>query len=292
MQGLMNSPVPKLKFFDPSTGTPLAGGLLFTYANGTTTKQTTYSAPGTPNTNPIVLDANGECVVILNSSELYTFTLAYPGDTDPPTNPIWSVNDIGSPGQGQWAPINSPAFTGTPTAPTPAQGDVSGDLATTAFVAAAIAAITGFAPINSPSFTGTPLAPTAAAGTNTTQIATTAFVAAAIAAMAALPTGGITVTPTSVQIGSILIQTGTGSAPATGNSNSNVAVTFAKPFSTCLAMLVTPTSVGPGSSSLFAIPAVTVSNTGATVYFNTNNGDFPFIGAINFNYIAIGTVAV
>jgi hypothetical protein len=58
----------------------------------------------------------------------------------------------------------SPAFTGIPTAPTPATGTATTQLATTAFVT------------NSPAFAGVPTAPTAAAGTSTTQLATTAFV--------------------------------------------------------------------------------------------------------------------
>lgn len=69
-----------------------------------------------------------------------------------------------------YAPLASPAFTGTPTAPTPSSGDSTTKIATTAFVA------NNFAKLVSPAFTGTPTAPTAAAGTNTTQIATTAFV--------------------------------------------------------------------------------------------------------------------
>jgi hypothetical protein len=61
----------------------------------------------------------------------------------------------------------SPAFSGTPTAPTAAVSTNSTQLATTAFVQNNKV---------SPVFTGTPVAPTAAPGTGTTQIATTAFV--------------------------------------------------------------------------------------------------------------------
>jgi hypothetical protein len=68
----------------------------------------------------------------------------------------------------------SPAFTGTPTAPTPPPGDNSTRLATTGFVAAS--GTGSWAPLNSPAFTGVPTAPTAPLGTSTTQIATTAFV--------------------------------------------------------------------------------------------------------------------
>lgn len=48
------------QFFDNS-GTPLTGGLIYTYAAGTTTPQATYtsSAGATAHTNPIVLDSSG-----------------------------------------------------------------------------------------------------------------------------------------------------------------------------------------------------------------------------------------
>lgn len=102
------------------------------------------------------------------------------------------------------APLVSPAFTGVPTAPTPAAASNDNTVATTAFVKTFIAPaspvtsvfgrigaitaqagdynvaqVTGAAPLASPTFTGTPAASTAAPGTNTTQLATTAFVQAA-----------------------------------------------------------------------------------------------------------------
>ncbi|HAW0024449.1 TPA: phage tail protein [Escherichia coli] len=115
----------------------------------------------------------------------------------------------------QYAPKASPTFTGTPKAPTPAAGDNTTQVATTAFVQAALTALINGAPatldtlkeiaaainndpnfsttINnalalkapllSPALTGTPTAPTAAQSVNNTQIATTAFVKSAIAAM-------------------------------------------------------------------------------------------------------------
>lgn len=74
------------------------------------------------------------------------------------------------------AVLNSPAFTGTPTAPTPPPGDSSTRIATTSFVLTE----SGFAPLASPTFTGVPAAPTPTPGTNTTQLATTAYVQTAI----------------------------------------------------------------------------------------------------------------
>lgn len=87
----------------------------------------------------------------------------------------------------------SPAFTGTPTAPTASPGTNTTQLATTAFVTASEA---GLAPLASPALTGTPTAPTASPGTNTTQIASTAFTAAAVSGLAPLASPAFTGTPT------------------------------------------------------------------------------------------------
>ncbi|WP_247147067.1 phage tail protein [Escherichia coli] len=115
----------------------------------------------------------------------------------------------------QYAPKESPTFTGTPKAPTPAAGNNTTQVATTAFVQAALMALINGAPatldtlkeiaaainndpkfsttinnalalkapLSSPALIGTPTAPTAAQSVNNTQIATTAFVKSAIAAM-------------------------------------------------------------------------------------------------------------
>lgn len=85
------------------------------------------------------------------------------------------------------AVTDSPAFTGNPTAPTAAAGTNTTQLATTAFVAAAIAPL---APLASPALTGNPTAPTPTVGDNDTSIATTAFVQQAMAAFG-LGAGGL-----------------------------------------------------------------------------------------------------
>lgn len=72
------------------------------------------------------------------------------------------------------APLASPNLSGSPTSTTPAPGDNSTRIATTAFVA-------GYAPLASPAFTGTPTAPTPAATDSSQTVATTAFVRAAVA---------------------------------------------------------------------------------------------------------------
>lgn len=76
------------------------------------------------------------------------------------------------------APIANPGFTGTPTAPTAAQGTNTTQLATTAMVQSEVALL---APKASPVFTGNPTAPTPATNDNDTSLATTAFVQDAIA---------------------------------------------------------------------------------------------------------------
>ena len=111
------------------------------------------------------------------------------------------------------APLASPALTGVPTAPTPAAGTNTTQLATAAFVQSAIAALVASspaaldtlnelaaalgndpnyaatmtnalalkAPLASPTFTGDPKAPTPVSTDKDTSIATTAFVRAAMA---------------------------------------------------------------------------------------------------------------
>lgn len=114
------------------------------------------------------------------------------------------------------AHLDSPNFTGTPTAPTAAPGTSTDQIATTAFVDGELAdsvqgpasatnnaialfngatgkvikdsavLLTSLAPLDSPALTGNPTAPTASAGDNDTSIATTAFVQGEFAARVAL----------------------------------------------------------------------------------------------------------
>ena len=154
----------------------------------------------------------------------------------------------------------SPAFTGVPTGPTAAPGNNSTELATTAFVAAAVSAATagvtswnsrtgavvltaadltgvGGALLAGPTFSGVPSAPTAAPGTNTTQLATCAFVTAAVAGAAVVSsfnsrTGAVTLLGSDVSAagGALLASpafTGTPTAPtqSPGTSNTDIATT-------------------------------------------------------------------
>ena len=70
------SPLLKPRFFVNATNKPLVGGKLYTYLAETTTPATTYSNDtGTPNTNPIILDANGECNLYLDDDVSYRLIL-------------------------------------------------------------------------------------------------------------------------------------------------------------------------------------------------------------------------
>lgn len=147
---------------------------------------------------------------VLRAGDTMTGFLTLSAD---PTSPLHAVTRqfLNS-----FAPLASPALTGTPTAPTAGAGTSTTQVATTQFVTAAITAAGVSAPSNaapamdgvaaagvsalysrgdhvhptdttraslaSPTFTGVPAVPTAAPGTNTTQVASTAFVAAAVTA--------------------------------------------------------------------------------------------------------------
>lgn len=95
------SPLPIQHFVD-NNGNALTGGLLFTYAAGTVTKTPTYtdSTGNTANTNPVILNSRGEANVWLTPGVGYKFVLSPSTDTDPPTNPIWTVDQIFAAGSG------------------------------------------------------------------------------------------------------------------------------------------------------------------------------------------------
>ena len=92
-----------------------------------------------------------------------------------------------------YAKLNSPAFSGVPTVPTADAGTNTTQIASTAFVTAALSGIDlskyalksdldTKANINSPALTGTPTSTTPASSDNSTRIATTAFVKALVGA--------------------------------------------------------------------------------------------------------------
>lgn len=106
---------PKPQWF-LSSGLPAVGYKLFAYVAGSTsTKQDTFtdSGGGTANANPIVLDSNGYVPdeIWLTAGQSYKLVLAPSTDTDPPSSPIWSADDLTgindtSAGQDQWVSSN------------------------------------------------------------------------------------------------------------------------------------------------------------------------------------------
>jgi len=77
-------------------GNPVAGGKLYTYAHNSSTPKTTYTNwyKATPNTNPIILDSNGECSVWIDADDgAYKFVLKDENDVV-----LWSMDGIDAPG--------------------------------------------------------------------------------------------------------------------------------------------------------------------------------------------------
>jgi len=113
--GLM--PYVRPKYLDDNSVLAV-GYKLFFYAAGTTTKQNTYTdaSLGVANPNPIILNARGEpdnagtpIDVYLTPGVAYKVVLATDTDIDPPTNPVWTVDNVvgdgggaGGGGAGQW----------------------------------------------------------------------------------------------------------------------------------------------------------------------------------------------
>lgn len=87
------APLAKQRFFD-TNGDPLAGGKLYTYEAGSLTPKTTYSdRDGTANANPVVLDANGECDVWLDTG-YYKFILKNSSDVTQ-----WTKDEVAVPSE-------------------------------------------------------------------------------------------------------------------------------------------------------------------------------------------------
>jgi hypothetical protein len=81
-------PFPKF-FAVNASGTPYAGGKLWSYASGLVTPQDTYSdSIGTPNTNPVILDSAGRATVYL-APKAYSFELQDSNDVS-----IWTADPI------------------------------------------------------------------------------------------------------------------------------------------------------------------------------------------------------
>lgn len=86
------SPLPIQRFYD-NNNNPLSGGQLYTYQAGTTTPIATYtdSTGNTQNTNPIVLNARGECSIWMALGQAYKLVLQ-----DAAGNAIWTQDQVGA----------------------------------------------------------------------------------------------------------------------------------------------------------------------------------------------------
>jgi len=181
------------QFFD-NNGVILSGGLLYTYAAGTTTPQATYtsSTGGTANANPIVLDSAGRTTneVWLTSGVVYKFTLkTSTGTTLWTYDNVSGVNDfsIFAASSGSSLIGYLPATGSATTVQAAIRALQASDL--TFALKGANTDITSLASPALASATAT----TQTAGDNTTKVATTAFVATA---------GGSQIQPISASVAS------------------------------------------------------------------------------------------
>jgi hypothetical protein len=117
------SPPPKLQFFG-TDGLPLVGGKLYTYAAGTTTPLATYvdHTSTTTNTNPVILDSNGQANVWLLNTETYKFILKTPADVT-----LYTVDYISVPLTSESFASPPPIGSGTPNAGTFTTLNVTGN---------------------------------------------------------------------------------------------------------------------------------------------------------------------
>ena len=79
------------------TGATLSGAQLFFYSVGTSTKKNTYSdsAKTIANANPVVADSGGRFGdIFMLTDEQYKVVLALSGDTDPPSTPVKTWDNV------------------------------------------------------------------------------------------------------------------------------------------------------------------------------------------------------
>ncbi|MEV5456543.1 hypothetical protein, partial [Streptomyces sp. NPDC052535] len=184
------------RFYDPNpvyfnllSNQPVAGGFLTFYLQGTTTPKGTWSdsALTIPNTNPVPLDSSGRANVNIWLSGAYTVRL-----TDSQGAVIW-VRDVddGATGQAQFPPMESGKFL-TNDGSVYLWGDVR----------------------QVPDPTG-----------SANKVLSTDGAALIWIAQQAIPDLPIEVLANAIKIKGIMIQWGTGSAPASGGFSTQQAVT-------------------------------------------------------------------
>ncbi len=140
----------KQTFFDANSN-ELSGGKLFVYQADTTTKVTSYAETDglSANSNPIVLNSRGEVPngLYVDGSVTYKLVLAPSTDTDPPTSPIWTRNDLTPLGYVAQSSLSEWQSSGTQATQTSAsQFTVSGDQRTTYQIGRRVRAVITAAP--------------------------------------------------------------------------------------------------------------------------------------------------
>jgi hypothetical protein len=254
------------RFYDPNpvyfnllSNQPVAGGFLTFYLQGTTTPKGTWSdsALTIPNTNPVPLDSSGRANVNIWLSGAYSVRL-----TDSQGAVIWTRDvDDGSAGQAQFPPMESGKFL-TNDGSVYLWGDVR----------------------QVPDPTGSANKVLSNDGANLIWIA-----------QQTIPDLPIEVLANAIKIKGIMIQWGSGSAPASGSYSTQQAVTFTTAFSeTPYFAIPSVNSALVTASSLVATAATNLSATGCTFNFSTadskeNNSD-KITSPIPYKWLAIGKV--
>lgn len=262
----------QLPQFLDAAGQVLSGGQLAFYQSGTTTPQDTYTDDTLTkaNPNPLELDSTGRPTADIWMNGTYRVVLL-----DATGATIWTRDDVEQPGgttfslptlvAGQfltndgtnplWAPVLQ-----VPSV-TGAGGKVLGTDGSTLF--------------------WQPPPGAGANGTNGTNAA-------------------VTVTSTSVSWSNgtgdrFFIQSGSGSAPASGGHGTSTDITFPTAFKAIAAVIATPTSNSFATSGYQAtVSVLNKSTTGFTASFDTNSSDGSngnIINALPFDWVAFGTVA-
>lgn len=246
-----------------ATGAVSAASTMRVFNTGTNTLANLYSNFGLSTAIPNPLTANSagrftvdSTLIWASDAQAYDVLLTFSDGSNLTFDNIFVLEAAGS--LSGFAPLDSPHFTGVPTAPTPASNDNSNKLATTAYVQSQ-----NYAPLASPGFSGVPTAPTAAGTTNTTQIATTAFVQS-------LVTSGGSFSPTT---GNIVFPNGaifkSGQSLQSMTNPTTKAVTFGTPFpNACFYAHATIYNPSVTSSTVTGASTVSYSTTGASFLFN------------------------
>lgn len=214
---------------------------------------------------------------------------------------------------GAKAPLASPAFVGTPTAPTATAGTNTTQLATTGFVTGALGS---YAPLASPALTGSPTAPTQGAADNSTKLATTAYTdRAATNAVAAVPsappvrqtalsgpsasgapsflpatTGALSITAQNVSASAPLVLTAAQGFNAAGALNAGYAFTSNPTWAALTANATNFLFVNASTGATSASTLAPIYQFGGTI--STANGQFTFDYQAMVGYLGNGTTAV